>query len=94
MEKEKVVLRFLTTAWLLWFKGNRMLQGDTLIEHDNFVKGRFGVGVVIRDDKGVIVMADALSWFWRVSVEVAEAKAILEGLLFTERKLIQVSHFQ
>ncbi|TXG50888.1 hypothetical protein EZV62_023412 [Acer yangbiense] len=59
--------------------------GEMLKVFEN--SGSFWVGVVITDDKGVIVMADALSWFGRVSVEVAAAKAILEGLLFAERNL-------
>ncbi|KAK3218314.1 hypothetical protein Dsin_012284 [Dipteronia sinensis] len=48
--------------------------------------GRYGVGIVFRDDHGVVVEAAALSFIGTVSVEVAKAKAkaILEVLLFAE----------
>ncbi|KAK3231714.1 hypothetical protein Dsin_003595 [Dipteronia sinensis] len=47
--------------------------------------GRYGAGVVvIRDDRGLIIVAAALSFNGNVPVEIAEAKAVLEGFLMAE----------
>ncbi|KAK3197874.1 hypothetical protein Dsin_021289 [Dipteronia sinensis] len=47
-------------------------------------KGRFGAGIVIRDSMGRILKAATLIFNGRVSVDIAEAKAIYEGLFLAE----------
>ncbi|KAK3226416.1 hypothetical protein Dsin_006278 [Dipteronia sinensis] len=47
-------------------------------------RGRFGAGIVIRDSMGRILKAAALIFNGRVSVDIAKAKAIYEGLLLAE----------
>ncbi|KAL5752937.1 hypothetical protein ACOSP7_023121 [Xanthoceras sorbifolium] len=42
----------------------------------------FGVGIVVRDSQGVLICAAALFFSFFFSVEVAETRAILEGVLF------------
>ncbi|TXG57539.1 hypothetical protein EZV62_015368 [Acer yangbiense] len=48
-------------------------------------RGRFGAGIVIRDNIGRILKAAALFFDGRVSADIAEAKAIYEGLLLAKK---------
>ncbi|KAK1563015.1 hypothetical protein Q3G72_020842 [Acer saccharum] len=48
-------------------------------------RGRFGAGIVIRDNTGRILKATALVFDGRVSADIAEAKAIYEGLLLAKK---------
>ncbi|KAK1567715.1 hypothetical protein Q3G72_015616 [Acer saccharum] len=83
-----VVIRFLITAWLIWFGRNKLPfdgvcseQMQPALDGD---KGRYGAGLVERNDKGEVVSAAALSFKRKVSVEIAEAKTVLEGILMAE----------
>ncbi|KAK2652516.1 hypothetical protein Ddye_012372 [Dipteronia dyeriana] len=65
-----------------WVRVGEML---TMLEKSGMHEAFFKVDKVVTkfwDEKGTLVLVVALSWFGRVSVEVTEAKAILEGLLF------------
>ncbi|KAL5772618.1 hypothetical protein ACOSQ2_012542 [Xanthoceras sorbifolium] len=53
------------------------LNVDAAVVRDSSV---FGLGIVVRDDCGMPVFAAAIAERGLVSVEAAEAKAILEGL--------------
>ncbi|KAK2660627.1 hypothetical protein Ddye_007160 [Dipteronia dyeriana] len=44
----------------------------------------FRGSVVIRDDRGLIIAAAALSFSGNLPVDIAEAKAVLEGFLMAE----------
>ncbi|KAK0579618.1 hypothetical protein LWI29_028787 [Acer saccharum] len=47
-------------------------------------KGRYGAGLVERNDKGEVVLVAALSFKRKASVDIAEAKTVLEGILLAE----------
>ncbi|KAK3228205.1 hypothetical protein Dsin_008067 [Dipteronia sinensis] len=51
-------------------------------------KGRFGAGIIIIDNTGRILKAAALIFNGRVSVDIAKAKAIYEGLLLAEKSCL------
>ncbi|KAK0599430.1 hypothetical protein LWI29_005192 [Acer saccharum] len=67
-------------GWILPNSGDFKLNIDAALDYDNC---RYGAGMVIRDDRGIVVVAAALSFFGKVSMDITEAKAILEGLLLT-----------
>ncbi|KAK3184918.1 hypothetical protein Dsin_032204 [Dipteronia sinensis] len=50
----------------------------------NLDEGRYGVRIIFMDDQEVVVEAVAPSFNGVVSVDVAEVKAVLEGLLLVE----------
>ncbi|KAK0604200.1 hypothetical protein LWI29_013069 [Acer saccharum] len=60
-------------------RGSFKLNVDVAFNTSN---GRFGAGLVFRDDRGSIVDAAAVRLNGSGSVEVAEAGAILEGFFF------------
>ncbi|KAK3230897.1 hypothetical protein Dsin_002778 [Dipteronia sinensis] len=57
------------------------LNVDVDLYKENY---RYMVGVVIRDDRGAIIIVAALSFYGLVSVDIDEAKAILKELLIVE----------
>ncbi|KAK1580992.1 hypothetical protein Q3G72_002069 [Acer saccharum] len=63
-------------GWILPNSGDFKLNIDAALDYDNC---RYGAGMVIRDDKGIVVVAVALSFFGKVSMDITEAKAILEA---------------
>ncbi|KAK2655007.1 hypothetical protein Ddye_008059 [Dipteronia dyeriana] len=81
VESSYKVDKVMTKVWSLPSYGCFKLNTDAVIDLE---KDSFGVGIVIMEDKGALVLAAAFSWVWRVSVKVVEAKAILEGMLFTK----------
>ncbi|KAK1586800.1 hypothetical protein Q3G72_006262 [Acer saccharum] len=64
--------------WTSPVSGSFKLNVDAALDSDI---GRYGAGLIIRDDRGLIIVADALSFNGNVPVDIAEAKAVLEGLL-------------
>ncbi|KAK0583850.1 hypothetical protein LWI29_003986 [Acer saccharum] len=48
-------------------------------------RGKFGAGIVIRDHSGRILKAAALVVEGRVSIDIAEAKAVYEGLMLAKQ---------
>ncbi|KAK3230053.1 hypothetical protein Dsin_001934 [Dipteronia sinensis] len=65
-------------VWTLLVSGSFKLNVDTTLDSDI---SRYGAGLVIRNDRGLIIVAAALSFNGNVPVDIAEAKAVLEGLL-------------
>ncbi|KAK1586514.1 hypothetical protein Q3G72_003353 [Acer saccharum] len=63
-------------TWVVPRLGTFKLNVDVAF---NTINGRFGAGLVFRDDRGLIVDAAAVRLNGSGSVEVAEAGAILEG---------------
>ncbi|KAK2652231.1 hypothetical protein Ddye_012087 [Dipteronia dyeriana] len=83
------VCRPVSKVWTLPNSGNFKLNVDATLDFDNC---RYGAGVVIRDDRGTVVVAATLSFVGTVSIDIDEAKTILEGLLLANNfGLFQVS---
>ncbi|KAK3218023.1 hypothetical protein Dsin_011993 [Dipteronia sinensis] len=79
--KEVVLRATAGKCWAVPPSGCFKLNVDAAM---NLYGGRYEVGIVFRDDQGVVVEAAALSFNGVVSVDVAKANAVLKGLLLAE----------
>ncbi|KAK1571985.1 hypothetical protein Q3G72_025717 [Acer saccharum] len=74
--------RHMVKVGLCQLLGAFKLNVDATLNGD---KGRYKAGMVIRNDKGKIVITTTLSFKGKVSVGIVEAEAVLEGILMVEK---------
>ncbi|KAK3224629.1 hypothetical protein Dsin_004491 [Dipteronia sinensis] len=66
------------TCWVVSEAGFFKLHVDATFDVD---KGKVGLGVVIRNNEGLIIVTAVLVFVGVISVDVAESKVVFEGLL-------------